>query len=160
MQFQFDSAQQVAQTLRFAPRFADAKVITAAATSFTTVLSPVTLFTVDGDVLCRVFATVQTGLTSTGTNGTLAIGVTGNTGALIAATTADGTNFPTGSAWAGDTSPTVKGEALSSAALNWCLIAGGADILATIATNSMTAGAMTFYCQYIPLSLDGRIIPA
>ncbi len=65
-----------------------------------------------------------------------------------------------GSAWAGDTSPTVKGEALSSAALNWCLIAGGADIIATIATNSMTAGAMTFYCQYIPLSLDGRIYPA
>lgn len=160
MQFQFDSQQALAQTLKFAPRFADAKVISAAATSFTTGASPVTLFTVDGDVLCRVFATVQTALTSTSNNGTLAIGVTGNTGALIAATTMDGTNFPTGAVWAGDTSPTVKGEVLSAAALNWCLIAGGADILATVATNSATAGAITFYCQYIPLSLDGRIISA
>lgn len=136
------------------------KAIAAAGTSFTTGASPVTLFNVTGDVLARVYATVQTGLTSTSNNGTLAIGVTGNTGAFLAATTMDGTNFPTGAAWAGDTSPTVKAEALSSAALNYCLVAGGADVIATVATNSATAGAITFYCEYIPLSSDGAVVAA
>ncbi|SRR5581483_10886705 len=136
------------------------KAIANAATALTTGLSPVTLFTVTGDVLARVFATIQTGLASTSSTGTLAVGVTGNTAVLLPATTADGTNFPTGSAWTGDNSPTVKAEALSSAALNWTLIAGGADIIATIATNSMTAGALTFYCQYVPLSADGAVAAA
>lgn len=160
MNFNYDSVQDLSQLQKNWQRFADPKVITAAATSFTTGASPVTLFQVDGDVMVRVFATVQTGLTSTSSTGTLAIGVTGNTGALIAATTMDGTNFPTGAVWAGDTSPTVKGEALSNAALNWCVIAGGADIIATVATNSATAGAITFYCQWVPLSRDGRVITA
>jgi hypothetical protein len=80
----------------------------------TTGASPYTLFNVDGDVLARVFATVQTG-SRRRTNGTLAIGVTGNTGSFLAATTADGTNFPTGAVWAGDTSPTVKSEVFSPA---------------------------------------------
>lgn len=159
MQFQFDSQQALAQTLKFAPRFADAKVITAAATSFTTGNSPLTLFTVDGDVLCRVFATVQTLLTSTSNNGTLAVGVTGATTVFLPTTTMDGSQFPAGSVWM-DSTPTVKAEVLAATPLNWAIVAGGADIIATIATNSATAGAMTFYCQYIPLSLDGRIIPA
>lgn len=160
MNFQFDSVQDQAQVQKLMPRLCDPKVITAAATSFTTAASPVTLFTVDGDVLCRVFATVQTGLTSTSSTGTLAIGVTGATGGLLAATTMDGTNFPTGAAWAGDTSPTLKAEVLSNSALNWVLLASGADIIATVATNNATAGAITFYCMYIPLSRDAKIIPA
>lgn len=156
--FSFTSVQNEAEILAGLPRFVS-KVITDASV-LTTGASPYTLFTVDGDVIARVFATVQTGLTSTGTNGTLAIGVTGNTGSFIAATTADGTNFPTGAAWAGDTSPTVKSEVFSACALNWAPIAGGADIIATIATNSMTAGAITFYCQYIPLTAASRVVPA
>lgn len=160
MNFQYDSVQDQAQVMKLFRRMADPKVISAAATSFTTGASPVTLFNVDGDVIAWVMATVQTGLTSTSNNGTLAIGVTGNTGALIAATTMDGTNFPTGAVWAGDTSPTVKGEVLSNAALNGCIIAGGADIIATVATNSATAGAITFYCMYIPLSRDAKVIAA
>lgn len=136
------------------------KIIAAAGTSFTTALSPVTLFNVTGDVLAKVFATVQTGLASTSSTGTLAIGVTGATGAFLAAATMNGTNFPTGAAWAGDTSPTLKAEVLSGSSLNYVLVAGGADIIATIATNSATAGAITFYCQYLPLSPDAAVIAA
>lgn len=135
------------------------KAIAAAGTSFTTVLSPVTLFTVTGVVLVRVWASIATALASTLNNGTLAIGVTGNTGACIAATTADGTNFATGTIWAGDTSPTVKGEALTSGALNGVLI-NGVDIIATIATNSMTAGVMTFYCEWRPVSVGASVVAA
>ncbi len=135
------------------------KAIAAAGTSLTTILSPVTLFTVTGVVLARVWAAITTGLTSTGTNGTLAIGVTGNTGAFIAATTADGTNFPTGSIWAGDTSPTVKAEALSSGALSGVLV-NATNIIATIATNSMTAGVITFYCEYRAVSVGASVVAA
>lgn len=155
--FNFTSVQNEADILAGLPRFVS-KVITDASV-LTTGASPVTLFNVDGDVLARVFATVQTLLVSTSNNGTLAIGVTGNTGSFLAATTVDGTNFPTGAVWAGDTSPTVKSEVFSACALNWAPIAGGADILATIATNSLTAGAITFYCQYIPLTNASRVIP-
>lgn len=155
--FTFLSAQNTAEILNAVPRFvtrvvADCSVLTTGA-------SPYTLFSVDGDVIARVFATVQTLMVSTSNNGTLAIGVTGNTGSFLAATTVDGTNFVAGAVWAGDTSPTVKSEVFSSCALNWAPIAGGADILATIATNSLTAGAITFYCQYIPLSIASRVIP-
>lgn len=135
------------------------KAIAAAGTSFTTGASPATLFTVTGVVLVRVWASIATALASTSNNGTLAIGVTGNTAALIGATTMDGTNFPTGSIWAGDTSPTVKGEALSSGALNGVLI-NASDIIATIATNSATAGVMTFYCEWRPVSVGASVAAA
>lgn len=157
MNFNYNSAQSVPEILAGMPRFvtrvvADASVLTTGA-------SPYTLFNVDGDVVARVFATVQTLLVSTANNGTLAIGVSGNTGSFLAAATVDATNFVAGAVWAGDTSPTVKSEVFTNTALNWAPIAGGADIIATIATNSLTAGAITFYCQYIPLSITSRVIP-
>lgn len=136
------------------------KVISNAAASLTTGASPVTLFTVTGDVVARVWATIQTAITSTGGTGTLAIGVTGNTGAFIAATTADGTNFPTGAVWAGDTSPTLKSEVFSGTALNGAPIASSANIICTVATNSMTAGAITFYCEWYPASSSGYVVGA
>lgn len=156
--YDYVSKQDVNAILAKLPRFAT-KVISAAATSFTTGASPVTLFTVTGPVLARVFATIETGLTSTGGTGTLAVGVTGATASLLAATTADGTNFPTGAVWTGDTSPTVKAEVFSNIALNWALI-NNTNIIATVATNSMTAGAITFYCQYSLLSNTSTVTPA
>lgn len=136
------------------------KVIANAAASLTTGASPVALFTVVGDVVARVFATIQTAITSTGANGTLAIGVTGNTGSFIAATTADGTNFPTGAVWAGDTSPTLKSEVFTGTSLNHAPIAGSAGIICTVATNSMIAGAITFYCEWFPCSTGASVIGA
>lgn len=141
------------------PRIAS-KAVAAWGTSFTTGASPVTLFTVTGNVKARVFMVQTTAATSTGTTGTIAIGVTGNTGGLLAAVTANGTNFPTNSVWAGDTSPTLLGEALSGSSDTWFLIGNGSDIIATIATNDMTAGASTFYCEYIPLDSSASVVAA
>jgi hypothetical protein len=151
----FLSAADLNRIVGWMPRFA-IKGVPSCATTFTTGASPVNLFLVTGDVMARVFATIQTGLTSTGATGTLALGVTGNTGAFIAATTADGTNFPSGSVWTGDTSPTVKAEVFSGTALNWAPI-NNTNIIGTVATNSMTAGAMTFYCQWVPLSYGASL---
>jgi hypothetical protein len=51
----------------------------------------------------------------------------------------------------------VRSEALSAAALNWAPI-NNTNIIATVATNSMTAGAITFYCEWRPLSLNGLVV--
>ena len=149
---------QIAALATYVPQIAT-KAIAAAGTSFTTGNSPVALFTVSGVVLARVWAAITTGLTSTSNNGTLAVGVTGNTGAFIAATTMDGTNFPTGSIWAGDTSPTLKAEALSGGALNGVPV-NNTNIIATIATNSATAGVITFYCEWKPVSAGATVVAA
>ena len=141
------------------PRIA-VKTIASASATLTTGSSPVTLFTVTGDVIARVWATVQTGITTTATTGTLAVGVVGNTGAFLAQIAANTTNLPVNTVWAGDTSATVAAEAFSAAADTWAPIASGADIVCTIATNSCTAGAIKFYCQYIPLDASSSVVAA
>lgn len=144
-----DQYTQVAQD------FAD---VSSGANSWTTGHSPITLFSVTGLVMARVVGVVgDTQLTSTGGTGTAAIGVTGATGALIAATTANGTsNFVAHAVWV-DTTPAVLAEAMP---LNggWFLV--NSDIILTIATNSFTAGNITLYCQFIPVSSDGLVVAA
>lgn len=158
------NAVSLAEVIRYISEYQipriTSKAIASAAATLTTGASPVTLFTVTGDVLCRVWAVISTAITSTSSTGTLEVGVTGNTAGLLPQTTANGTNFPSNSVWAGDNSPTLNGEVLSSAGLNWFLIGTGADIICTVATNSMTAGVLTFYCQYIPLNSSSTLVAA
>ncbi len=135
-----------------------ARKVVADASVLTTGASPVTLFTVTGDVLVKVFATVQTALASTLNNGTIALGVPGATSILIAATTVNGTNFVATHDWF-DTG-TAIGELVSGGALTGNVIAGGLDIIATIATNSITSGAITFYCFWQPLSPGASVVAA
>ena len=136
--------------------YAQPTIASATPVAWTTANSPVTLFTVTGTVMCRVFGTVgATAFTSTAGTGTLALGVTGATGAFIAATTANNTtNFVANAAWV-DTTPAVTAEALASSS-GWFLTTG--DIILTIATNNMTAGAAHVYCQWIPVSTDGAVV--
>lgn len=154
----------IAEVLRYISEYQVPRVVSKAiaawGTSFTTAASPVSLFTVTGNVKARVFMVQTTAATSTASTGTVAIGVSGNTGGLLAAVTANGTNFPTNAVWAGDTSPTLLGEALSGTCDTWFLVGNGEDIIATIATNNMTAGASTFYCEYIPLDSSSTVVAA
>ncbi|HEY6861676.1 MAG TPA: hypothetical protein VI358_18065 [Pseudolabrys sp.] len=140
------------------------KTIANAATSLTTGASPVTLFTVTGDVIVRVWATVQTTITSTLNNGTLALGVPNSTSAFIAATTMDGTNFTAKHSWYGATTTALAGAFNSTAtfpsAANGTSLAGSQNIILTVATNSATAGAITFYCYYLPVSSNASVVAA
>lgn len=125
----------------------------------TTAASPVTLFTVTGLVEAKVVGVSGSALASTGNTGTLAIGVTGATTGLLGTTTIDGTNFPAANTvWSGDTSPTLLGEAMSSASLNGFLTAS--NIILTIATNNMTTGSIRFCCIWRPVSYDGSVVSA
>lgn len=126
-------------------------------TAWLTGNSPVDLFTVTGDVLVRVFGTVQTAVTSASNDGTLAVGVEGNTAVLIPSTIANGVRLDAGDVWV-DADSDEKALAAPSPA--WVIVAGGADIILTIGTNNMTAGAVTVYCEWIPLSADGSVVSA
>ena len=115
------------------------------------------IFTVTGDVLVRCFGTVQTQLTSTADTGTISLGVEGSTAVLLPVTQANGVRLDAGDVWIDADSDK---KALAAGNADWFIVAGGADIIATIATNNITAGAMTVYCEWIPLSANGDVTPA
>ena len=119
--------------------------------------SPVTLFTVTGDVICKVVAAVSTALTSDLSGGTLEVGVAGNTAILLAQATANGTSLAVGTSWT-DATPTQKGDVVSVTAD--VVIANGENIILTIATSNITGGVINFYCVYTPLSTTGNIVAA
>jgi hypothetical protein len=113
--------------------------------------NPATLFTVTGDVLVQFFAKCTVDVA--GANGTVEVGVTGNTAALLALTT--GTDIDAGDVWR-DTGPAVGAEAINGA----IAIVGGLDIIETVATANLTGGQLTYYCLWLPLSADGNVVAA
>ncbi len=151
------------------------KAIASASATLTTGNSPVTLFTVTGVVAMRTLATVGTGLTSTGSTGTLSVGVTGSVDVLLKAMTANGTKLPTGAMWAGGSTPGSANDGVNKAegygpgtpaaatALGnqsgWVAV-NNTNVICTIATNSMTAGAITFYCEWYPISSGATVVAA
>lgn len=127
--------------------------------AWTTANSPITVATVTGIVGVRVFGVVTTSITSTGGTGTLSLtspALAGGTAAtLIAASTANGTTqFAAGSLWVSSTPLTGAGQpapASSYLALN------ATTIQLLIATNNMTAGGMTIYFLWYPIT-DGATL--
>lgn len=113
--------------------------------------NPATLFTVTGVVMAIVFGHCSVDLA--GATATLEVGVAGNTAALIAQTTA--TDIDNGDVWR-DASPAVGAELLNDP----FVIVGGADIIETVGTANITAGVITYYCLWFPLSSDGSIVAA
>ena len=107
-----------------------------------------TLFTVTGDVLVRVFGVCGTNIAGAGT---MEVGVVGNTAGIIAQI-ADATNLDAGEVWV-DATPAVGAEALPST----FIVTNGADIILTIGTADLTAGVVTFYCLWRPLSENGAV---
>jgi len=109
-----------------------------------------TLFTVTGDVSIGIFANCSEDLA--GANATIEVGISGNTAALIAQTTA--TTIDNGEIWL-DTSPaTVENYPTEK------LLIAGTDIIETIATNDITDGTLTFYCVWFPFSADANVVAA
>lgn len=108
-----------------------------------------TLFTVTGTVALSIFGVVS-GADLTGT-GTLEVGIAGNTASLIAQTT--GTDLDVGEIWIDSTPGTVQ-------LLPAFSIVSGANVIQTIATNTITAGTITYYCTWVPISEDGDLVVA
>jgi len=113
-------------------------------------------FTVTGDVWVRIGGSVGTAITSTSGTTTLALGTTEAVGSIIAATTIDNSDFGATDSWV-STSPTVDSERADS---NWVLISGGADIVLTRSVDDITAGSLTLYCEWKPLSSGATVVAA
>ena len=104
-----------------------------------------TLFTVTDNCLVSVFGVCDTTITSGGAP-TFEVGVTGNTAALIAQTTAE--NIADGDIWVDATDTRVGvGAVPAMQVLN-----DGNDIILTINTATLTAGVIDFYCLWRPLN--------
>ena len=117
----------------------------------------VALFTVTGDVLCRVGATVDVAVTCTSATSTAEVGVAGNTACLCVQDAIDGTAFDVGDSWSLITAADANGAQMAD---EWTLIGNGVNIIMTVSVDDITAGDIDFYCQYIPLSSDGAIAAA
>lgn len=136
-------------------------IASATPTAWTTANSPITLWTVTGTVLMRVHGSVgATQFTSTGGTGTLAIGFAGATTALIGTTTVNGTtNFIANAVWF-DTTPTTTQKVWPVTAVNpgvWTEVSN-TNVILTIATNNMTAGAANLFCDWIPVSAGASVV--
>lgn len=110
-----------------------------------------TLFTVTGDVLVTIFGVCTVDLTG---GGSIKVGTANNDATFIPLTT--GTAIDAGELWQSATPTLEAGAALANARP----IANGADIIYMITSDTITAGAITFYCLWRPLSSDGNVVAA
>lgn len=113
-----------------------------------------TVFNVTGDIACVCCASVDAEPTSTANNGTLELGIAGNTAGLLVQDVADSTAFQIGDSW---TLIDASDDGLASLADELAIIGNGADIIMTIGTNAMLTGDIDFYCLWRPLSSDGNV---
>lgn len=115
------------------------------------------LFKVTGTVLVRIFAVCK--LTLVGA-GTIEVGVSGNTAALIAQD-ANATDIATGEIWC-DSTPTTKSVDLLSDVLGPYIVtdAGAATPLTIdekVGSTNITAGGLFYICLWRPLTPDGNV---
>ena len=108
------------------------------------------LFTVTGTVALRIFAVCSTLLDSDGA-ATIEVGIAGSTAGLIAQTTA--TTIDADEIWI-DATP-AKIETLPSLS-----ILTDQTIIQTIATETIKAGVLTYYCCWTPVSTSARVVAA
>lgn len=114
----------------------------------------VPLFTITGKVLIdRIIGVCTEDLASAG-GGTLALGVTGATTLLIAATTA--TDLDLDELWVSAT-PNANGIALPAALQN---IAIAKDIIGTVGTSAITDGTLVIDVWYTPITDNGKLVAA
>jgi hypothetical protein len=114
------------------------------------------MFTVTGTVLVQVFGVCQADLTTGGGAATVALGIAGNTAALIASTTATGIDqYQT---WQDNATENNPGPVDLTA--RTFVITNGADIILTIATADLTAGIIDLYCFWTPLSAGATVVAA
>lgn len=113
--------------------------------------NPASLFTVSGVVAVRLFAVC--GVNLAGATATLAVGTADTTAGLIAQTTA--TEIDAGEIWH-DASPDSEVEVITVAAEK--IVTD--SIVQTVGTADITAGELTYYAIWRPLSEGATLVAA
>jgi len=115
-------------------------------------------FTVTGDVMVRVWGVVGgTAITTTSGTTTLSVGTTEAVAACLPATTVDNSDFAATDVWV-DNNP--EDDAGSVATTSQVIIGGGADISMFRSVDDITAGSLTLYCEWRPLSAGATVVAA
>lgn len=112
------------------------------------------VFNVTGAVVFKILGICEVDLV--GASATASVGISGNTTLYIASTTA--TNIDAGLSWTDNTPGT--GEAANTASLTPRILPNSNNIIGTIATADVTAGRISFYGFWRPISDDGNVVPA
>lgn len=110
------------------------------------------LFTVTGTVMARVFGVVTETITGAAT---AEVGVAGATACFIAQLSNAGT-LAAGDIFINATTAT----ALPAGALSDYTVVTDIDIDLKTASANVTNGAITFYCQWIPVSVGAKVVAA
>lgn len=113
--------------------------------------NPATLFTVTGTVFMKLFAVCSTSLT--GASATVEVGTAVSTAGLIAQTT--GTDIDINEIWH-DATPDASIE-LSSVLTEKIV---NQNVIQTVGTADVTAGALTYHCLWRPLSPNATVVAA
>lgn len=111
------------------------------------------IFAVTGEVLVGIFGVCTTNLVQDGATATLALGVAGNTGALISATNVN--EIDANEIWL-DTSPTVGVNTID--ALTYFIIVNGLNIIETVATKDVDSGQMFYSLLWRPIGTTGSVV--
>jgi hypothetical protein len=133
------------------------KIATKSTGDLTASGTSVSLFSVTGDVLIKVGASVDVAVTSTSGTTTVEVGVAGNTACLCVQDAVDNTAFAIGDSWSLDTAADTNGASVNA---DWVLVGNGVDVIMTVSVDDITAGDIDFYALYIPLSADGAVAAA
>lgn len=112
-------------------------------------VGPTTLFTVTGPCIVKVIGVCGVSLDSDGAS-TIEVGIAGSTPALIAQTAYTG--IDAGRFWIDNSSAIVESDFTGK------MIA--LDIIQTIATETLKAGAIAYYCYWRPMSPTSTIAVA
>ena len=111
------------------------------------------IFTVTGNVIVRIIAVCTTNLTHVA-DATIEVGIEADPDVIIATTDLTVEEMTAKEIWH-DATPDVEIEALS--VRKEYIITDGNDILITVGVANVTAGVITFYCDWMPLSSDGLV---
>lgn len=123
--------------------------------AWTTANSPITIATVSGVIAVRAYGVVTTNFTSTAGTGVLTAGFAGATNVLMGNATANGTQLQAGYVWGSN----ANGAGVASSSSGAYLRAAG-NVILTIATNNMTAGGMTIYFEWYPITAGATLTVA
>jgi hypothetical protein len=118
-----------------------------------------TLFTVTGLVKVRLMAVCTTDCTGAGS--TNEVGITGATAIFMPITTM--TDVDKDKIWLNNATPVsyfIIGEQEAAADNLPIYLMYGNDIIMTTKTANTEAGVVTFYCEFVPISEDGDVVPS
>jgi len=148
----------IAEVVRYISELQIPRIVPKSTGDLTGAAATTTLFTVTGDVLCRVGATVNVAVTKAATAApTLEVGVVGNTAALCVQDAVDDTAFAVGNSWSLSTAADANAAKMDA---DWVLIGNDVDIGLKHTGVNLTAGDIDFYCQYIPLTAGASVVAA